>query len=237
VNCDNEQNLCGEFQQPCKAVGPVSVGLQIWTRSVFEFWPNSTYRRVDHASFDQTACKSGNAWIEVTHEGDWNVAGGSETVLGKDRASKTVKNAWIRLIQERPCITPTGGLEASRCFDGLEALKGACPCNGWDWTSYEGRGRNIGMFCQPALECSILHEVFLQQTQLFSFNASEAQACFSKANTAQARGWDKPEDDACLDKTSKLNCASTSAMSPASSTLVSPHTALLSFLLLMLGFR
>ncbi|OLP98152.1 hypothetical protein AK812_SmicGene19412 [Symbiodinium microadriaticum] len=109
--------------------------------------------------------------------------------------------------QDRPCLTPVNILPSAQCFEGLEVLQAACPCNGWDWLR-DGvpSGKNIGMFCTPAEECPIIHEVFLDQVQYFSYNASEAEACFSAASTQQAKGWGNPEDDECLPKLPVTGC-------------------------------
>eukprot|EP00439_Symbiodinium_sp_Y106_P014819 s365_g2.t1 len=31
-SCGHDQNLCGEYRQACKAIGPESFGLQLWHR-------------------------------------------------------------------------------------------------------------------------------------------------------------------------------------------------------------
>eukprot|EP00931_Biecheleriopsis_adriatica_P102284 TRINITY_DN77274_c0_g1_i1.p1 TRINITY_DN77274_c0_g1~~TRINITY_DN77274_c0_g1_i1.p1 ORF type:complete len:285 (+),score=41.76 TRINITY_DN77274_c0_g1_i1:55-855(+) len=232
-SCSNDENLCGEFKQSCQAIGPASFGLQIWNSAVFQFRKDGTYRRQELAFLDKAACESGNAWIEVTHEGTWESLGGSTTVLGQSLAGRTVTTAFIRLIQEEPCITPTGGLPPSECYDGKEALKTVCPCNGWDW-SRKGpdTGRNVGMFCSPEQECPLMHSVFLKQTQYFSFSADQREACFSRANTDKKFGWEQPQDDACYSKASGLDCPGgtgqmSSAAGPTLPVLMATSVALL----------
>eukprot|EP00439_Symbiodinium_sp_Y106_P029920 s365_g3.t1 len=81
-------------------------------------------------------------------------------------------------------------------------------------------------------ECPIIHEVFLDQVQYFSYNASEAEACFSAASTQQAKGWQNPEDpcfdDECLPKLPVTGCpGGPVALSQSETAALSASVALL----------
>eukprot|EP00913_Durusdinium_trenchii_P035858 g33555.t1 len=159
-NCAHADFLCGEFREPCKALGPPSFGIQLWQTAVSFFAPNRSYRRIEQSHFDQAACEAGNAWIEVIYEGSWQEHGGSPHVLSTSLASRRVTSTIVR--------------PESR-----------------NWTS--GNATNISVFCSPQ-ECPLIHEVYLTKTQYFSYNASEAQACFLSANSDQGLGWQSPQD-------------------------------------------
>eukprot|EP00930_Biecheleria_cincta_P006088 TRINITY_DN107071_c0_g1_i1.p1 TRINITY_DN107071_c0_g1~~TRINITY_DN107071_c0_g1_i1.p1 ORF type:complete len:285 (-),score=38.27 TRINITY_DN107071_c0_g1_i1:162-968(-) len=201
VDCEDAQWLCGHYTEPCKAIGPASYGLQLWIQNDYQFFANSTYRLTSRSYFDKPACNVGLAWLEMIHEGSWRHTGGSATVIGKSRATREVVKAWIKVLQSRPCLTPVGSLPPEQCFDSSMAMKAVCPCNGWDWLGQGApRGKNIAMFCSPAKECPILHEVYLQQLQYFSYSASKEQSCFMAASTEKARGWDKPQNQGCFER-------------------------------------
>lgn len=204
--CSHSDFLCGEFREPCKAVGAASFGVQLWQRAVVFFAPNKTYKRIEYSHFDEAACEAGNAWIEIVHEGVWQQHGGSAAVFSASLASRTVIDSSIRLIEERPCLTPINNLPPATCFDAVSTLEVACPCNGWNWTAAAVNSTNISMYCASTQECPIITEAYLTQTQYFTYNSSEVQACFYGANTNQVLGWLSPQDELCVDRLSYLSC-------------------------------
>ncbi|CAK9078687.1 unnamed protein product [Durusdinium trenchii] len=227
-NCAHADFLCGEFREPCKALGPPSFGIQLWQTAVSFFAPNRSYRRIEQSHFDQAACEAGNAWIEVIYEGSWQEHGGSPHVLSTSLASRRVTSTIVRLLEEQPCLTPVNILPPARCFDAGAVLEAACPCNGRNWTS--GNATNISVFCSPQ-ECPLIHEVYLTKTQYFSYNASEAQACFLSANSDQGLGWQSPQD-VCLDRLGFLSCPASPLT--VSKTALSWHFGVLPLALLSL---
>ncbi|CAE8711361.1 unnamed protein product, partial [Polarella glacialis] len=209
TSCYNAESLCGEFKEPCEAVGPPSFGVQIWRTATSQFQGDFSYRRVERSAFDLEACERGDHWLEVVFDGHWTLGGGSHSVLGLSLASKTVVSAYVTLLQDNPCLTPVNGLPSARCFNALLAIQGVCPCNGWDWSARgTPEAKDIGMFCSPEDQCPLIHQVYLQQTQYFSYNASKASACFGKANTLKVRGWEQPQDDLCVAKVRESTCPS-----------------------------
>lgn len=237
VECRDTQWLCGRYQAPCKAIGPASFGLQLWIQDEYQFFANSTYRRTSRGYFDKAACNVGHAWLEVVHEGSWKSVGGSLTVIGKSRATREVKNVWIRVLQSRPCLTPVGSLPPEQCFDSSVALKAVCPCNGWDWLGQGApRGKNVGMFCSPAKECPILHEVYLQQVQYFSYSANKQRTCFMEPNTQSSKGWDNPQDQGCFEKLEGNECAGQVYVDSVDSSIL-PVKLLLVLVVSLLGPR
>lgn len=216
--CPHSDFLCGEFREPCKAVGPSSFGVQLWQRAVAFFASNRSYRRIEYSHFDEAACEAGNAWIEIVHEGVWQQNGGSSAVLSASLASLMVTGSSIRLLQERPCLTPVNILPPAQCFDAVGTLEAAYPCNGTNWTSTDESAANISMNCASTEDCPIINEAYLGKTQYFTYNSSEAQACFYGANTNQALAWFNPQDMICVDRLSYLSCIP-SPLSTSSTTL------------------
>eukprot|EP00438_Fugacium_kawagutii_P024657 Skav213936 [mRNA] locus=scaffold2679:273829:274641:- [translate_table: standard] len=214
--CSHSDFLCGEFREPCRAVGSASFGIQLWQRAVSWFAPNQSYRRTEYSHFDEAACVAGQAWIEVVHEGLWQHHGGSSALLSASLASQMVTNSYIRLLEHRPCLTPVNILPPERCFDAAEALELVCPCNGTNWTGSDSV--NISMDCVSAEECPMINEVYLGMTQYFTYNSTDARACFWGPNTDQAIGWRSPDKEICVDRLSYLSCIPSPLSSVAEST-------------------
>jgi len=203
--CYNAENLCGSFSQPCRAFGSSQSGLVIWLSVRFEFNPSGNFRRVESGFFDEQACRAEDPWLEVEYSGNWHNRGGSSTVRGLSLADVDVSSVWITLRKQQVCVRQADKTEI--CMNTLQTLQALCPCNGWDWANRGmPRQRNVGMFCLPREQCPLIHEVYLQQTHYFSYNATASGACFSKVSIGTARGWVNPEDDACTRKKQRLDC-------------------------------
>lgn len=205
ATCNNAENLCGEFSEGCRLVGRVAQGPEIWISTFFEFRTAGTYRRVEHGSTSRAQCLEGNFWLKTEYSGRWDLGGGSPYVNGFSLASVRITSAWLTLLKDEACMDKVLGV--AKCFNMLLALKALCPCNNWNWANDgSSRERNIGMFCQPLSQCSLLNSVYLERTQYFSYNATASAVCFSKMNTVEEMGWVQPTDDHCVGKIQAATC-------------------------------
>jgi len=207
--CYNAENLCGTYRQKCfNVVQSATSGPAIWLAVHFEYNMNGSFRRTELGHFDRASCENNDPWLEIVYKGVWRQGGPSTTVLGSSQASIDVSSVWFTLMQTEVCLHK-GDLVDERlaCWDTHAVLKILCPCNGWDWT-IDGmpHQRNIGMFCGPRDQCPLLHDVFLQQTQYFSYNATTHEACLSRMSVDRSVGWVKPRDDACVPKEKPSTC-------------------------------
>lgn len=226
--CYNAENFCGKFTKPChnvaRAPSGAGVGPGIWLSVKFEFHPDGLYKRVERGSLERGHCEQDDPWLQVEYEGMWEHSGPSKTTLGSSLATIRIASMWLKLLKERVClpvVDPYDPLELRKCFETHDALKLLCPCNGWDWkTNGVPRERNIGMFCAPAEQCPLLHNVYLQQNHYLSYNATDREACLSKANLDKALAWDAPVDEGCTTKDHRENCIAGRLASLASSRLL-----------------
>mmetsp|Transcript_49589 Transcript_49589/g.106157 ORF Transcript_49589/g.106157 Transcript_49589/m.106157 type:complete len:290 (-) Transcript_49589:64-933(-) len=229
VGCDFAGNLCGTFTQPCEVSGVVPGGASIWTTTSTEYRRDFSYRRVERGAFSRDDCAKNDPWLELTYEGVWAHAGDSATVYGASRGTVKIDVVWLRLVKERVCVPAVlpawelGGYtngesrvnRGERCYDTMAAVQTMCPCNGWSWSNLgPNRQRNIGMFCMPETQCSVLHDIYLHETHHFSYNATVSSACFTKVSRSQNRGWERPEDHSCIPKDAPTTCAAISAAEP-----------------------
>lgn len=215
--CYNAENICGIYIEPCKNIlrtpsGP-GVGPGIWISVQIEMYTDGSYRRIERGSLDKSHCESGDPWLEIEYAGKWRESGPSLTTLGASLAHLKIGFVWLTLLKDKVCLPLTGykgvpdPLENPICRFTGDALKALCPCNGWNW-KVDGKAHktNVGMFCSPQEQCPLLHDVFLDQTQYFSYNATASEACMYKASLVKDRGWLRPDEGFCYKKAQPFDC-------------------------------
>lgn len=213
-NCFNAENICGNYTGKCMAVGRMQNGPAIWMKASFGHTdgPSYTYTRKENAAFSQKACEDEDFWLEIRYQGTWREQGPSSTTLGSNIAETEIKLSWITLLKDEVCLeaeehqTPWN-VSPKTCLNIVAGMTALCPCNGWDW-SRKGAAteRSVGMFCSPAAQCPLFHDVYLHETHFFSYNATARSACISKASAQRERGWEHPRDVGCFDKQAAATC-------------------------------
>jgi len=171
------------------------------------FRPDGTFRRTERGAFDRESCEKGESWLQMIYEGNWAYEGPSAVKNGTSLALMNVSTVWLKLLREEACIPADDPKKDPLCLNTTTVLKELCPCNDWDWTR-KGMpvDRHVGMFCQPASTCPLLHDVLLYRTHYFSYNATPVEMCLFKANTDKGKAWVDPTFDACAPKAAPFNC-------------------------------
>jgi len=209
ATCMHAAYMCGEWVRPCRAAAN---GGLLYYQDEERFSSDGTFQRLSYLAPSLESCERGEFFLKLKARGSWRHERPSDWKNGTSLQITEIQEAWLQIKREMVCEMDDRG-DPILCFNTTALLMDFCPCNGWPWrVGEEYVERHIVLFCRPATECPLMHEVVLRRPQYYHYNASKSHVCFFSPGTSRAMGWGigeksfTPIIEGCVRKKENFDC-------------------------------
>lgn len=209
ATCMHAALMCGEWVRPCRAAAQ---GGLLYYQDEEKYNSDGSFERLSYLSPSLDSCERGEYFLKLKSRGSWRHERPSDFKNGTSLMTTEIQEAWLQIRRDVVCEMDDRG-DPILCFNTTELLMDFCPCNNWPWRiGDEYIERHIVLFCRPASECQLMHDVVLRRPQYFHYNASKSHICFFSPGTSRQMGWGigekkfNPIIEGCIRKKENFDC-------------------------------